>query len=72
MGRDITLASLAALLIKKASGESADERLLVALASGVPVIATRACGLPEQAGLTLIDSDELTNALAAFSLVRGD
>jgi hypothetical protein len=40
--------------------------LLAALAAGCPVIATAACGLPEQPGLTLIpanDAEALINAL---------
>ncbi|MEI9887384.1 MAG: hypothetical protein WDN08_12955 [Rhizomicrobium sp.] len=46
--------------------EDAPRRLLVALASSVPVIATAACGLPAQDGLTLVppgDADALIAAL---------
>jgi len=42
--------------------------LLRALAAGLPVIATPACGLPPQSGLTLVapdDSDALRTALVA-------
>jgi hypothetical protein len=42
-------------VVQPALLEDAPRRLLVALANGVPVIATRACGLPEQSGLTLVD-----------------
>ncbi len=42
--------------------EDAPRRLLAALASGVPVIATPACGLPPQNGLTLVPADD-TSAL---------
>jgi hypothetical protein len=51
--------------------EDAPRRLLVALACGVPVIATRACGLPEQDGLTLVpqsDVDALIGALRTFGV----
>jgi hypothetical protein len=44
-------------VVQPALLEDAPRRLLLALASGVPVIATRACGLPEQDGLTLVDGD---------------
>ncbi len=53
-------------VVQPALLEDAPRRLLVALASGVPVIATRACGLPEQAGLTLVKCNELSVALAAL------
>ena len=43
-------------------------RVLEALSAGVPVIATAACGLAPQPGLTLVpmdDVDALTAAMAA-------
>jgi glycosyltransferase involved in cell wall biosynthesis len=47
--------------------EHQPRRLLRALAAGVPVIATPACGLPAQPGLTLVPCGEvvaLRNAIA--------
>ena len=51
-------------VVQPALLEDAPRRLLAALASGVPVIATRACGLPEQDGLTLVPEGD-ANALIA-------
>ena len=54
-----------ACVVQPALLEDAPRRLLEALASGVPVIATRACGLVEQRGLTLIDGSlPLRDAIA--------
>jgi hypothetical protein len=53
-----------AMVVQPALLEDAPRRLLMALASGVPVIATRPCGLPEQNGLTLIDGDVASLMLA--------
>ncbi|MEO8025580.1 MAG: VanW family protein [Bryobacteraceae bacterium] len=48
--------------------ENQPRALLAAIAAGVPVIASRACGIEVQPGLTLIDSEEdLVNALRACS-----
>ena len=50
--------------------ESAPRRLLEALAAGVPVIATAACGIAAQPGLTLVapgDVQALAEAMAAVS-----
>lgn len=60
-----------ATVVQPALLEDAPRRLLVALASCVPVIATRACGLPEQSGLTLVDGDvaQLTSAIATNNAV---
>jgi glycosyltransferase involved in cell wall biosynthesis len=44
-------------VVQPALLEDAPRKLLAALASGVPVIARRACGLPEQDGLMLVDGD---------------
>jgi hypothetical protein len=51
-------------VVQPALLEDAPRRLLMALASGVPVIATPACGLPSQPGLTLVPPDDVP-ALAA-------
>ena len=48
--------------------ESAPRRLIEALAAGVPVIATAACGLTPQPGLTLVapgDAEDLSQAMGA-------
>jgi hypothetical protein len=55
-------------VVHPAIAEAAPRRLLEALAAGVPVIATAACGLPPQPGLTLVpmdDVDALSAAMAA-------
>ena len=57
-------------VVHPALAEGAPRRLLEALAAGVPVIATTACGLAPQPGLTLVpmdDIDALTAAMAAVS-----
>ena len=54
------------VVVQPAIVEQAPRRLLAALASGVPVIATAACGLDPQPGLTIIpaaDTDALVAAL---------
>jgi len=54
------------LVVQPAIVEQAPRRLLAALAAGVPVVATPACGLPRQPGLTLVpscDSERLTAAV---------
>lgn len=55
-----------AVVVQPAIVEERPRRLIAALAAGVPVIATPACGLPPQPGLTVIepgDSDALIGAL---------
>jgi len=55
-------------VVHPALAEAAPRRLLAALAAGVPVIATAACGLDPQPGLTLTpagDVDALAAAMAA-------
>jgi glycosyltransferase involved in cell wall biosynthesis len=50
--------------------QDAPRRLLEALAAGVPVVATPACGLDPEPGLTLVptgDAEALANALARFA-----
>lgn len=55
-----------AAVVQPALLEDAPRRLLAALAVGVPVIATRACGLPEQSGLTLVPEDDADALIAAL------
>lgn len=53
-------------VVQPALVEERPRLLLLALASGVPVIATAACGLPPQVGLTLVpegDSEAIIQAL---------
>jgi len=60
----------AAVVVLPAWSENRPARLLEALACGIPVIATAACGLPPQVHLTLLasgDVDALTAALRAFA-----
>ena len=60
-----------AAVVQPAVVEEQPRRLLAALAAGVPVVATRACGLRPRAGLTLVETGDpaaLTTALrAAFA-----
>jgi hypothetical protein len=59
-----------AAVVQPAFVEDKPRRLLEALAAGVPVIATKECGVRECAGLTLVpsgDIDALTKALGAIS-----
>jgi glycosyltransferase involved in cell wall biosynthesis len=54
------------VVVQPAIVEQAPRRLLQALAAGVPVIATDACGLDPQRGLTIIpacDQGALIDAL---------
>jgi len=54
------------LVVQPAIVEQAPRRLLAAIAAGVPVIATAACGLDPQPGLTIVpagDSEALTTAI---------
>ncbi len=56
----------AAAIVLPAWVEPQPRRLLAALAAGIPVVATPACGLPPQPGLTVVpcgDSDALRAAL---------
>ncbi len=58
------------VVVHPALVESAPRRLLEALAAGVPVIATAACGIAAQPGLTLVapgDVQALAEAMAAVS-----
>jgi len=60
-----------AAFVQPAFLEDKPRKLLAALTSGIPVIATAACGLPQQSGLTLVpvgDVDALSDALERFRL----
>jgi hypothetical protein len=55
-----------AAFVQPALLEDKPRKLISALASGIPVIATKACGVPAQSGLTLVpamDPKALTDAL---------
>jgi glycosyltransferase involved in cell wall biosynthesis len=55
-------------LVHPALVEAAPRRLLEALAAGVPVIATEACGIAPQPGLTIVppgDIEALAEAMHA-------
>jgi len=55
-----------AAFVQPAVIEDKPRRLLAALASGIPVIATRECGLPPQEGLTLVPTDDTAALIAAL------
>ncbi|HEV2651910.1 MAG TPA: VanW family protein [Rhizomicrobium sp.] len=55
-----------AAVVQPALLEDAPRGLLAALASGVPVIATPACGLPPQDGLTLAPADDTSALIEAL------
>ncbi len=57
----------AAVAVQPALVEDQPRRLLAALAAGVPVIASAACGLPAQPGLTIVPADD---AAALTALLR--
>ena len=72
LGYDSDWAAHASVAVLPAHVEHAPRAALTALAAGIPVIATPACGLPPQAGLTLVDAGDvaaLTQALSAASTV---
>jgi hypothetical protein len=54
-------------VVHPALAEAAPRRLLEALVAGVPVIATAACGLAPQPGLTLVPMDNLEALMAAMA-----
>jgi hypothetical protein len=56
-------------VVHPALAEAAPRRLLEALAAGVPVIATAACGLAPQPGLTLVPMDDVEALVAAMRAV---
>ena len=53
-------------VVHPALAEAAPRRLLEALAAGVPVIATVACGLAAQPGVTLVPTDDVEALVAAM------
>jgi hypothetical protein len=55
-----------AAVVQPALLEDVPRRLLAALSAGVPVIATRACGLAEQRGLTLVPEDDVDALVTAL------
>ncbi len=57
-------------VVHPALAEAAPRRLLAALAAGVPVIATAACGLPPQPGLTLVPMGDAAALAAAMAAAR--
>jgi glycosyltransferase involved in cell wall biosynthesis len=61
----------AAVVVLPAFVEHRPRRLLAALASGVPVIATPACGLGDSAGVTEIPAGDASALTAALSAVLG-
>lgn len=56
-------------VVQPALVEERPRRLLGALAAGVPVVATAACGLPAQPGLTLIEPGDGAALVAALERV---
>lgn len=75
-GRATRISTLddADLVVAPAHVETAPRRLLAALARGVPVIASDACGLEPRPGLTIVpagDVERLREAITS-ALVRGD
>jgi hypothetical protein len=55
-------------VVHPALAEGAPRRLLEALAAGVPVIATPACGLGPQPGLTLVPMDDVEALVEAMEV----
>ncbi|HEY1612397.1 MAG TPA: VanW family protein [Rhizomicrobium sp.] len=69
-GKDDWLEGIS-LVVQPALVEQAPRRLLAALAAGIPVVATPACGLVPQPGLAIVppnDSAALTDAVRALLL----
>ena len=74
LGYDSDWLARATVAVLPAHIEHAPRAALQALAAGIPVIATPACGLPPQAGLTLVvagDVAALTDALSAALTAHG-
>ncbi|MBS0410854.1 MAG: glycosyltransferase [Proteobacteria bacterium] len=61
----------AAAMVQPALVEDQPRRLLAALAAGVPVIATPACGLDTRPGLTLVEADDAEALTAALRALVG-
>ena len=55
-------------VVHPALAEAAPRRLLEALAASIPVIATAACGLPPQPGLTLVPMDDVGAVVDAMAV----
>jgi hypothetical protein len=55
-----------AVVVQPAIAEDGPRHLLMALAAGVPVIATSACGLAPQARLTIVPAGDLGTLIAAL------
>jgi glycosyltransferase involved in cell wall biosynthesis len=70
LGEDETLDRLAAVVLP-ALIEHQPRTLLAALAAGIPVIATPACGLPAQPGLTLVVEDDAASLRSALEVALG-
>jgi len=60
-----------AAVVQPAIVEERPRHLLAALAAGIPVVATTACGLAEREGVTIIPPDDPEALLAALKLVLG-
>ncbi len=61
----------ASAVVQPALVEDAPRRLLAALAAGIPVIATEACGLEPQPGLTLVPADDAEALAVALAEALG-
>jgi hypothetical protein len=61
----------AAAMVQPALVEDQPRRLLAALAAGMPVIATPACGLEPRPGLTLVEADDAEALAGALRAVVG-
>ncbi|HEY8699219.1 MAG TPA: VanW family protein [Rhizomicrobium sp.] len=59
-----------AAVVQPALLEEAPRPLLAALASGIPVIATKACGLGERAGVTIVPPGDVSALSEALRLIR--
>jgi len=62
--------SRVAAVVQPALIEEKPRALLEALAAGVPVIASRACGLPAEPGLALVAADDAAALVRAFGRLR--
>ncbi len=60
-----------AAVVQPAIAEERPRHLLTALAAGVPVIATPACGLAAQEGVTIVPADDTGALIAALKTVLG-
>jgi hypothetical protein len=60
-----------AAVVQPAIAEERPSHLLTALVAGVPVIATPACGLAAQEGVTIVPADDTGALIAALKTVLG-